>query len=182
MLDNVEKYLETLNKILVDPAEQKKLLEFVGDQVGTLAEGFPRDHYPPSPNGRPLAAFYTLNGKPSKFKSVKQRGWFFAALRDGKLKLPSVRTGFLGNSITHVVVIEGTEALINIGTVGSNLPYAKYVIGPPEVQSHYHIQTGWESLQTQLVQGLPEIEAQKAKATTSYVVAYMQKVGNQGAA
>lgn len=148
---------EALNKLLdkvqrlFDPAEYVAMLFRVGGKVGTLAENYARV-VPPIPNGRPLSLYYTLNGKPSKFKTEKQRKFFFWALRTGAIKVPYVRSGKLVNSITHTVTLQDKGVIIRVGTNDTNngKGKAKFVIGEPNVQNHYHQQTGWMNLASEL--------------------------------
>jgi len=162
-----------LNRVqtLMEPQGYQKMLIYVGHRVGTLAESLPRSAIPPSPNGRPLEKVYTLDGKPSKFKSKKQQGWMFAALKAGKLKLPYKRTGFIINSITHAVNVVDTGVIV---TVGTNQKGARYVIGLPGEQSHYHQQTGWLSLPKQIDQADNEIQVEIQRSVTNYVKGYMK--------
>ena len=134
-----------------EPAHYSAMLTRVGGIVGTAAEEVARV-VPASPNGRPLPLFYTLNGKPSKFKTEKQRGFFFWALKNGVIKVPYVRSGKLANSITHSVTLIDNGAEIRVGTNDSNSGKfkAQYVLGEPGVQSHYHEITGWINLASEL--------------------------------
>ena len=132
---------------LFEPAQYNAMLLRVGGIVGTAAEQVARQ-VPPSPGGRPLALFYTLNGKPSKFKTEKQRGYFFWAIRNGAIRLPYQRSGKLASSITHSVKLVGNGAEIRVGTndTANGKGKAQFVLGEPGVQSHYHEQTGWINL------------------------------------
>jgi len=58
------------------------------------------------------------------FVSAKQRRWFFAALREGRIEVPYKRTGTLGRSWTMKVDtnIDGIE-----GWIGTNTIYAPWV-------------------------------------------------------
>lgn len=128
---------DELDRLLSDQ-ELTGLLFHVGDRVGTLAEAHIRDSIPESPAGRPLPLYYTLDGKPSKFKSHKQRGKVFALAAEGKI--PTKRTGFLFNSITHTTSIVDTGVLVRVGT---NAPEGPYTLGDETQQSHYHKETGY---------------------------------------
>jgi hypothetical protein len=52
-----------------------------------------------------------------------------------------VRTGKLGQSITEEVSAEGTEV---IGVIGTNIPYAPYVIGGDDEQAWMHQGRWWQ--------------------------------------
>jgi hypothetical protein len=126
------------------------ILYAVGAKVGVAAESVVSDY--PEPSGKPLAEYYTRTSKDgkrrfkSKFKSAAQQGYVFHLLRAGKI--PFRRSGQLARSITSKVV-EATASSVSVA-VGTNLSYAKYVIGTPsEGQSHYH-QGTWSPLQTDL--------------------------------
>ena len=114
------------------------VLYAVGAKVGVAAESVVSDY--PAPSGKPLAEYYTRTSKrtgktfKSKFKSAAQQGYVFHLLRAGKL--PYRRSGQLGRSITSKVV-EATASSVSVA-VGTNLSYAKYVIGTPsEGQNAY---------------------------------------------
>jgi hypothetical protein len=134
-----------------EPAHYNAMLMRVGGVVGTAGEIVARA-VPASPNGRPLALFYTLDGKPSKFKTEKQKKYFFWALKTGVIKVPYVRSGKLTNSITHSVKLVDDGAEIRVGTNDNNngKGKAKYVLGEPGEQSHYHEETGWMNLASEL--------------------------------
>jgi hypothetical protein len=119
---------------------------------------------PPPPN-RPLAPVYTLNGKPSKFKTEKQRRYVLWAIRTGAIRVPYRRTNSLYRSLTSKAELAGGSVYI---TVGSNKSYAPYVIGFPRQaglvyprgsnqQSFYHRQTGHKSLPEQISRQLPSL-------------------------
>lgn len=106
--------------------------------------------YPPA-SGKPLAPVYTLtNAKgevyQSKFKSEKQRRFFFVALKTKKIRVPYMRgrgkSEQLGASITTDINKSGHVFTIRIGT---DVSYAIYVIGDPPDQSAYH-QGTWTPL------------------------------------
>lgn len=106
--------------------------------------------YPP-PSGKELPAIYTLtNAKgetyQSKFKTVKQRRFFFWAVKNKKIRVPYMRgrgrSEQLGASITSKVTRSGQVWTITLGT---DVSYAIYVIGDPPDQSAYHAGT-WTPL------------------------------------
>ena len=59
-----------------------------------------------------------------RFKSAKQRRYFFWALREGFIQLPYHRKGKLGQSWTWRITSTGNGLR---GQVGTNLSYAKWV-------------------------------------------------------
>ncbi len=69
----------------------------------------------------------------SKFKSAKQQGYLFWAIRTGKIQIPYRRTGTLQRQITTETTINGTEVTGNIGTA---LEYAPSVIGANQAPIH----------------------------------------------
>ena len=73
--------------------------------------------YPPPPGP----------GAPSPLHTAKQRRWFFAALREERIQVPYRRTGTLGRRFAEAVSVD--EAGVT-GQIGTNLPYAPWVVGP----------------------------------------------------
>lgn len=67
-----------------------------------------------------------------EFVSDKQRGWFFANLKEGKLQLPYRRTGTLGRTLHSEVREMGSNI---VGLIGNNTVYAPWVISSEEVGS-----------------------------------------------
>lgn len=129
------------------------ILEGAGRKVGAKAEELAGE-YPDQPR-RPLNPYYTRTNAAgdtyqSKFKTQKQQGYFFASLADGDITLPYRRTGFLGASITSDVEVTANGVIVE---VGSPLKSAPLVIGGPDEQSYYHLETGWEPLGEQLDEG-----------------------------
>lgn len=122
----------------------------LGGIIGAAAESRARQY--PKPKRKKLEKIYTLDVafgrkvKPYKsiFKSAKQASFVMLSIKAGKLVIPTQRTGSLGKSITHRVDIIGNRVVI---TIGSNRRYAKFVIGLPPEQSHFH-QGVWTPLQT----------------------------------
>ncbi len=161
-------------KKLMSEQELSKMLYSVGDSVGTLAESFAKE-YPESPNGRPLVAYYIRvdkNGKSyfSKFKSPQQQRYVLWLA--GKGRIPYKRGGTLGKSVTHDVVVESGGVVVRVGT---NLAYAPKVIGPPTVQSHYHLQTGWKSLEQEIDSHQDEIDQLIVAKLSGYVDGFLKK-------
>lgn len=145
-----------------------KMLLFIGGRIGTQIEGLERV-IPPAPN-RPRPMAYTLNGKPSKWKTTKQQGFFFWALRRGKLKIPYRRTGFLVGSLTHIVTLMGDGVEIRVGT---NAKYAPLVIGGDGEQAQYHNETGWLQLPKQPSEHLGEIRENIVESAKTYIFGYL---------
>lgn len=163
--DEVQALLDRIESIVTDSPQRETLLIGIGERVGTLAEGHARDGlYPERREGVPLELFYTRTTeakKPykqgsltvgfageqfkSKFKSRRQQAYVMALVKRGKV--PRTRTGFLGNSLTHIVSAVGTGVVIQVGT---NLKYAKYPIGDEGEQNHYLATLGWERLGNKL--------------------------------
>jgi hypothetical protein len=75
--------------------------------------------YPEPPNLPP--------GTIAKTWTDKQRKWFFWALKSGKIKVPYKRTGLLGRRVTSQAERKGVDV---IGSVGLDVPYAPWVVGP----------------------------------------------------
>lgn len=87
--------------------------------------------YPPTSGKRP----------PQAFVSEKQRRYFFAALRDGRITLPYRRTKELNRSFGDGPIAEDGGLTQVIGT---NLGYAPYVVGAGS-QSGYMRSLGWKT-------------------------------------
>jgi len=125
------------------------IMEFTGRAVGAQAEYYAREY--PEQSGKPLDKFYTrVNAKgqtyQSKFKSLKQQRYVMALV--GRGGVPYRRTGGLARSVTNDIA-NLTPTSVDV-VVGTDRPYAPYVIGTPdEGQSHYH-QGNWTPLQTNL--------------------------------
>ncbi|MGQ9491727.1 MAG: hypothetical protein ACUVS6_13725 [Anaerolineae bacterium] len=76
------------------------------------------------------------------FKSDKQRRWFFAALRQGLIQVPYVRTGTLGRSWTQRIDLTADGM---VGRVGTNIAYAPFV-QDRERQAEIH-RGRWQTVQ-----------------------------------
>ena len=80
---------------------------------------------------------------PQQWKSEKQRRWFFAALREGKIQVPYRRTGKLGQSWTKRIDRGSTWPAAVIGT---HMAYAPYV-QDADRQTAMHARTPWPTAQ-----------------------------------
>jgi hypothetical protein len=85
--------------------------------------------YPPTDGNRP----------PQPFVSEKQRRYFFAALRDGRIRLPYRRSSNLAKKWGQSEADGGYTQI-----VGNDAEYAPYVIGATS-QSLYMRSLGWKS-------------------------------------
>lgn len=115
--------------------------------AGLEAEKAYTDAYP-VPRSTTMKA---VRGK--SFLSNKQRRWFFASLRDGKLKLPYRRTGGTGQSLVSAPFATGKGAGFHIGT---NSKGAIYVIGEKKDQAAYH-QDWWPPLPDRIKENMAQI-------------------------
>ena len=160
--DDLERFTAYISRRVSQQALEAALLQ-AARKTGVAMESLVLP-IPPPPN-RPLAPVYTLNGKPSKFKTEKQRRYVLWAIRTGAIRVPYRRTNSLYRSLTSKVGLTGGSVYI---TVGSNKPYAPYVIGFPRQvslvyprgsnqQSVYHRQTGHKSLPEQINLQLPRL-------------------------
>lgn len=118
------------------------ILMKVAQRVAAAMEGRVSPY--PAQERRELPAIYTLtNAKgqtyQSKFKSEKQRRYFFAALKRNEITVPYRRgrgkSEQLGASITTRITKKGAVYRIEIGT---DVSYAVYVIGEPAEQAPIH--------------------------------------------
>lgn len=83
--------------------------------------------YPPPPTAPA--------GSSAKFWTDKQRRFFFWAMRRGKIKVPYVRTGFLGQSFTSETRRLGDSVDGEFGTSAANAPW---VVGPDYPGQDFH--------------------------------------------
>lgn len=124
-------------EIKVDDAEVRRLLTKLESaepfKAGLKAMGgFLRGRmsvYPPTDGNRP----------PQPFVSERQRRYFFAALRDGRIKMPYRRSGNLAKRWGQA---EADGGLTQI--VGNDASYAPFVVGM-QSQSSYMRSLGWKS-------------------------------------
>jgi hypothetical protein len=98
----------------------------------------------------------------ASFMTEKQRKWFFANLREGKIKGWALvngkpvkkfnyRTGNLGRKFTEEVFATDDAVL---GQIGTNVPYAPWVVGPDypgrdfdgkvKYQARVHVERWWQ--------------------------------------
>ena len=98
--------------------------------------------YPPKP--QPGAA--------SKYWTVKQRRWFFAALRDGRIQVPYKRQRARGLDGSLSMEVRSVAGEIT-GLMGPSMPYAPYVVGEGE-QARIH-QDRWWIFQNEIEKHLP---------------------------
>lgn len=140
----------------LDDSQRLQIVRAVALKMGVAAESVVSP-YPPQ-SRKPLPDFYTRQRKDgttylSKFKSIKQQAKVILLGRDGRI--PYRRTGTLGRSITsdaENVTPDGADVVI-----GMALQYARFVIGRPPEQSHYH-QGNWTPLADDIEKHLGEIE------------------------
>ncbi len=170
--EQIDSLLSTAKK-LMEEQELNSMLYSIGDFVGIYAESLAKE-YPETPN-RQLTPYYIRidkNGKSyfSKFKSPQQQRYVLWLA--GKGRIPYKRGGTLGKSVTHDVVVESGGVVVRVGT---NLAYAPKVIGPPTVQSHYHLQTGWKSLEQEIDNHQDEIDQLIVAKLTGYVDGFLKK-------
>ena len=94
---------------------------------------------------RPAQQYPAPSRRKMQFVSEKQRRYVMLLVRQGKV--PYRRTGTLGRTITSEVKSIGNDV---VGTVGSSVPHAPWVIGHKTVgsagpQARYHKGT-WKTL------------------------------------
>lgn len=93
-----------------------------------------------------LAKYPSVRRRKQPFKTTKQRRFFFAALADGRIRVPYQRTNHLGRGWRAGVTLTGGGLTI---TVGNTTAYAPYVQGSQ--QSGYH-RGNWKTV-SELSQG-----------------------------
>lgn len=122
---------------------RQKILAQAGRRMGAKAESLVPEY--PVASGKPRPKIYTrtrADGSTylSAFKSQKQQGKVFSLIKEGKV--PYVRTGLLGRSITSAISdLTGSSVTVRIGTAIKSAPL---VIGNDEEQAVYHRGTWWQ--------------------------------------
>jgi hypothetical protein len=151
---------------LLDGPAQEQFFMHVGGRVGVFAEGIARE-MPERREGVPLPLAYTLDGKPSKFKSRKQRAFVMRLSKQGKI--PRTRTGFLANSMTHEVTVLQGGAIVAVGT---NLQGAEYVLDIDR-QNRYLASLGWVALQTRFAEHTDDFKQVTITAGQGFLDGYI---------
>lgn len=116
----------------------KELLREVARRLALELGDIDPFKYPPQTNA-PMADLWT----------DKQRRYFFAALRDGRIQVPYKRTNTLKNSIEYRVTFQGDQTVTISGVIpdGSKASrYAKYVVGR-EQSRYFRQRTHWKPLE-----------------------------------
>jgi hypothetical protein len=113
--------------------------------------------YPPTDGNRP----------PQPFVSEKQRRYFFAALRDGNIKMPYRRSGNLSKRWGQSEADGGLTQVI-----GNDAGYAPFVIGMGS-QSGYMKSLGWRST-------ADVVEREADAAFRTFVVGFRQSMQGRG--
>lgn len=88
-----------------------------------------------------IATYPKARPQAQPFKSDKQRRFFFAAIKDGRITVPYRRTGLLGRS--WQMQAEMTPQQV-VGTLSNPTPYGPFVQAPPPQQAAYH-QGNWRT-------------------------------------
>lgn len=171
-LDEAFALLNKTKGLIRQTEARNAALTYAGGQAGAKAEEIVGSY--PIASGNALPLFYDRvdsQGRPykSKFKSMRQQRFVMRLAAKGKI--PYRRTGRLGASITHVVEVYPNGVLVNVGT---NTPYARYVIGQDGQQSHYHTGT-WIQLRQTLMDNRAEIVNVFANALIWYIRGYLKK-------
>ena len=112
--------------------------------------------YPPTEGNRP----------PQPFVSEKQRRYFFAALRDGRIVLPYRRRGAGGGLASRWGQAEEDGGLTQV--IGNDSAYAPFVIGH-ESQSLYMRSLGWRTT-------ADVVEAEADNAWRTFVTGFRQSM------
>lgn len=138
----LQRHLRLMRELL-SPAQQVQIMTAVGRSMGVAAEASIPEY--PAPSGKPRPVVYSRGSKAgvpylSKFKTQKQQGYFFWALAHGQLRVPTRRTGQLGQSITSAVI--DVTAIRVVVAVGTNARHAPWVIDESR-QAQYHQGTWW---------------------------------------
>lgn len=142
-----------------------------GQVAGVAAESYVSPY--PQASGKPLALFYTRTRKDgstykSKFKSMKQQRFVMGLAKQGKI--PYKRTGTLGRSITSEAQNASANGVDIV--IGTNRKYAKYVIGAPPIQSHYHMGT-WTPLADDVQRNVSKIADAFGRAALTEINRYL---------
>jgi hypothetical protein len=81
-----------------------------------------------------LVVYPPAQRRPQPFKTDKQRRFFFAALREGRIEVPYRRTMTLGRRWTTEISGSGLDL---VGRVGNNTSYGPFVMARAD-QAAYH--------------------------------------------
>lgn len=106
---------------------------------------------------------------PQPFVSEKQRRYFFAALRDGTIKVPYRRSKHLNRSFGDGPVAQDGGLTQVIGTTAS---YAPFVVGV-QSQSRYMRGLGWQS-------AADVVEKEADAAYRTFVTGFRQSMQGRG--
>ena len=98
------------------------------------------------------------------FKSDKQRRWFFANLKAGKIQVPYKRTKALGHRWTVKTQDQGFTAI-----VGNNTPYGPLVMGDKQTTMMRMI--GWKTTET--------IASEETRKVTEMVIKSVMEAVNR---
>ncbi len=169
--DNVSAALKKYGDVFGGSALAAIMLK-AGQYAGVAAESVVSSY--PTPTGKPLALFYTRTRKGgstylSKFKTMKQQRFVMGLGKQGKI--PYKRTGTLGKSITGEAQNASANGVDIV--IGTNRAYAKYVIGSPPQQSHYHM-GNWTPLATDMQNNITTIANAFSKAALQEINARLK--------
>jgi hypothetical protein len=147
-LDELLKKLDNLQQLKTVKAGIKSAAVYI---QGVLKEYPPRKHIPLSAVGG--------------WKSEKQRRWFFANLREGKIQVPYKRTKALGHRWTIQTQDAGFTAI-----VGNNTPYGPFVMGAGQ-QTEMMKMIGWKTTE--------QVAKEETRKVTEMMIKSIQEAINR---
>ena len=154
-----------MTQVTIDDAEVRRMLSRLDDATPVKAglramAGYLRGKmsiYPKTDGNRP----------PQPFVSERQRRYFFAALRDGNIKMPYRRSGNLAKRWG-----QSEEAGGMVQVVGNDAGYAPFVVGI-QSQSAYMRGLGWKS-------AADVVEAESDAAFRTFETGFRQSMQGRG--
>lgn len=111
-----------------------------------------------------------IRGRKAVFKTLKQRRYFFWALRNGIIQVPYRRTVTLGRRWTTKITESGNTIT---GKVGNNTRYARIVQGPAGEQSREMAARRWQGADKVLAKNRKAIE-QDFRDAMDYIVRQLE--------
>ena len=165
-LSHLTQFTENMSKVFSDK-EQTQIMAVVGKRIGAAAVRYAAEY--PEPSRKPLPAIYPRTRKDgstylSKYKSAKQQYKVYMLGKEGKI--PYRRTGTLGKSMTYRVLATSPKGVVT--EVGTNVPYAKYVIGDEGDQNKYFAGT-WATLPQKLDDNAEKLQRVAVTAYTTEI-------------
>lgn len=126
---------------------QQALFEEWERRVERLVEiPYPQHTYAPLPK-----RYRWNDGQLHKFKSLRAQRGFFAALRDGRAKVPYQRTNKLRDALEFALAVTNGKATLALSLQNRGRFKPEWVLGRADQQAEYFAKyTNWEPLEDKL--------------------------------